>query len=250
MVSLRKSKCKRNMRGGGAGGSYVFAPSSLSSVTANPLAYAPASNCQLSGGTRFGTVPNIDTGGIPGLKGGRRLRKKRNTRRQRGGSYGMAEYDGTVGGFPGASGIAGIVNNGCSAPSQTALHDSGASGALNSHTSELWQKGGAQLNGSLITEADAPLSAANAPASLSVPTAAYTNLNNPASVGGSSTGVPYMINVPIDGRGSSIPAGESSASMKGGRRSRRRNNGARRSASRVNRKRSRRTNCARGVNRR
>jgi len=247
------------MRGGGAGGSYTFAPSSTGSapLIANQLAYAPVSNCQLSGGTRFGTVPNIDTGGLPGLKGGRRLKKKRNTRRQRGGSYGMGLYDGTVGGFPGASGIAGVVNNGCSAPSQTQLPVGGASGVLNSHTSELWQRGGAQLTGSLITEAHAPLSAATTAAqSISVPTGGYSHLTGPASIGGSSTGVPYMINVPVDGRASASPASASTASMNGGRRrssrSRRRNNGSRSRTSRVNRKRNsrRRTNGSRRVNRR
>lgn len=227
------------MRGGGAGGSYTFAPSSSAPVIANQLAYTPTSNCQLSGGTRFGTVPNVDAGGI--LKGGRRLNKKRNTRRQRGGSYGMATNDGTVGGFPGSSGLAGIVNNGCSAPSQTQLPVGGASGSLNSRISELWQNGGAQLSGSLITEADAPLSSATTAAqSITVPTAGYTHLNGAASVGGSSTGVPYMINVPADGRASSSHTGASSASMHGGRRGRK----SRRS-SRKNRQSKRRTSRAR-----
>ena len=222
------------MRGGGAGGSYTFAPapSGSSHLISNELAYAPVSNCQLAGGQRFGTVPNMDTGGLPGLKGGRRLRRKRNTRRQRGGAYGMALYDGTVGGFPGASGIAGIVNNGCSAPSQTEIPVGGASGSLNSHTGGLWQKGGAQLSGSLITEAHAPLSSATTAAqSISVPTAGYTHLNGAASVGGSSTGVPYMINVPADGRASASSAGppSPSPSMNGGRRSRSRRSTNRRS---------------------
>ena len=240
------------MRGGGGGGSYTFAPAPYGSahLISNELAYAPASNCQLSSEPRFGTVPNIDTGGIPGLKGGRRLKRKRNTRRQRGGSYGMALYDGTVGGFPGSSGIAGVVNNGCSAPSQTEIPIGGASGMLNSHTGGLWQKGGAQLSGSLITEADAPLSSATTAAqSITIPTAGYTHLNGAASVGGSSTGVPYMINVPADGRASASPAGPPS-SMNGGRRGSRR-------TSRVNRKRNRnsrrRNNGAKGsrrVNRR
>ena len=230
------------MRGGGAGGSYTFAPAPYGSahLISNELAYAPASNCQLSSEPRFGTVPNMDTGGLPGLKGGRRLKRKRNTRRQRGGSYGMALYDGTVGGFPGASGIAGVVNNGCSAPSQTEIPTSGASGMLNSHTGGLWQKGGAQLSGSLITEADAPLSSATTAAqSITIPTAGYTHLNGAASVGGSSTGVPYMINVPADGRASASPAGPPypSSSMNGGRRgsrsrSRRNNNGARKQRNR------------------
>lgn len=241
MVSLRKSKCKRNMRGGGAGGSYTFSPSSSAPVIANQLAYTPTSNCQLPDGPRFGTVPNVDAGGILGLKGGRRLKKKRNTRRQRGGSYGIATNDGTVGGFPGASGLAGIVNNGCSAPSQTQLPAGAASGSLNSHRSELWQNGGAQLSGSLITEADAPLSSATTAAqSITVPTAGYTHLNGAASVGGSSTGVPYMINVPADGRASSSHTGTPAANMHGGRRGRKS-----RSSSRKNRQSKRRANGSR-----
>ena len=228
------------MRGGGAGGSYTFAPSSSAPVIANQLAYTPTSNCQLPDGPRFGTVPNVDAGDIPGLKGGRRLNKKRNTCRQRGGSYGMATNDGTVGGFPGASGLAGIVNNGCSAPSQTQLPVGAASDSLNSRNSELWQKGGAQLSGSLITEADAPLSAnTTAAQSITVPTAGYTHLNGAASVGGSSTGVPYMINVPADGRASSTHTG-ASANMHGGRRGRKS-----RSSSRKNRQSKRRANGSR-----
>ena len=241
MVSLRKSTCKRNMKGGGAGGSYIFAPSpsSPSPIIANQLEYTPVSNCQIAVGGRFGTIPNVDSGGLPGLKGGRRLKKKRNTRRQRGGGYGIGEYDGTVMGYPGSSGIAGISHNGCTAPSQSAIPDSLAAGTLNSRTSELWQKGGAQLSGSLITEADAPLSANTTAAQhISVPTAAYTHLNGAASVGGSSIGVPYMINVPVDGRVSAA------YKMSGGKRRNRslsRANG-RRNKSRQNRKRSRKVN--------
>jgi hypothetical protein len=242
MVSLRKSSCKRNMKGGGAGGSYIFAPSSSSSpLIANKLEYTPVSNCQLAVGGRFGTIPNVDTGGLPGFKGGMRLRKKRNTRRQRGGGYGIGPYDGTVMGYPGSSGIAGILHNGCTAPSQTQLPVSAASDSLNSRSSELWQKGGAQLSGSLITEADAPLSSATTAAqSITVPTAGYTHLNGAASVGGSSTGVPYMINVPADGRASSSHTGASSASMHGGKRGRKS-----RSSSRKNRQSKRRANGSR-----
>ena len=222
------------MKGGGAGGSYIFAPSSSSSpLIANKLEYTPVSNCQLAVGGRFGTIPNVDTGGLPGFKGGMRLRKKRNTRRQRGGGYGIGPYDGTVMGYPGSSGIAGISHNGCTAPSQTVIPDSMSTDNLNSRTSELWQKGGAQVSGSLITEADAPLSAnTTAAQSITVPTAAYTHLNGTASIGGSSTGVPYMINVPVDGRASP------SANMKGGKRGRKSRNRSRsrKNRSRLNRK--------------
>lgn len=199
------------MRGGGAGGSYSFAPS-LGGTVANPLAYSAGSSCQTE--PRFGTIAAGDFGGIPGipgvqgsgsptLVGGRR--KGRNSRKsQKGGAYSFAN-DGTVGGFPGAAGLAGIRYIGPTGPSLSQMPDSGAAGRLN-----VPQAGGA------LADAYAPLTSASdmaASASANVPTAGLTHLNGPASIGASSAGVPYMINVPVDGRAAPPP-------LKGGRRSR------------------------------
>jgi hypothetical protein len=200
------------MRGGGAGGSYSFAPS-LGGTVANPLAYSAGSSCQTE--PRFGTIAAGDFGGIPGVQGsgsptlvgGRR--KGRNSRKsQKGGAYSFAN-DGTVGGFPGAAGLAGIRYIGPTGPSLSQMPDSGAAGRLN-----VPQAGGAL--GSALGDAYAPLtSASNMAASANVPTAGLTHLNGPASIGASSAGVPYMINVPVDGRAAPSP---SPSPLKGGRR--------------------------------
>jgi len=211
------------MRGGGAGGSYSFAPS-LGGTVANPLAYSAGSSCQTE--PRFGTIAAGDFGGIPGIPGvqgsgsptlvGGRRRKGRNSRKsQKGGAYSFAN-DGTVGGFPGAAGLAGIRYIGPTGPSLSQMPDSGAAGRLN-----VPQAGGAL--GSAVGDAYAPpTSASNMAASISVPTAGLTHLNGPASIGASSAGVPYMINVPVDGRASPAPS-----PLKGGRRNRRRSRNSR-----------------------
>ena len=221
------------MRGGGAGGSYSFAPS-LGGTVANPLAYSAGSSCQTE--PRFGTIANPgDFGGIPGIPGvqssgsptlvggRRRSRKGRNSRKsQKGGAYSFAN-DGTVGGFPGAAGLAGIRYIGPTGPSLSQMPDSGSAGRLN-----VPQAGGA------LADAYAPLtSASNMAASANVPTAGLTHLNGPASIGASSAGVPYMINVPVDGRAAPSPS-----PLKGGRRRSRSRKGkkSRRSNSRKARK--------------
>jgi len=181
---------------------------------ANPLAYSAGSSCQTE--PRFGTIAAGDFGGIPGIPGvqgsgsptlvggRRRSRKGRNSRKsQKGGAYSFAN-DGTVGGFPGAAGLAGIRYIGHTGPSLSQMPDSGAAGRLN-----VPQAGGA------LADAYAPLTSASdmaASASVNVPTAGLTHLNGPASIGASSAGVPYMINVPVDGR--------AAPPLKGGRRSR------------------------------
>lgn len=226
MSPLRKSKCKRNMRGGGDGGSYSFAPSSLGGSVANPLAYSVGSSC-MPADSRFGTVVARDFGGIPGVQGsgsptlvgGRRRtrrgskgRKGRKGRKgQKGGAYAFAN-DGTVGGFPGAAGLAGIRYIGPSGPSLSQMPESRAAGILN-----VPQAGGALVASALGDAYAAPIGGSNMAASVSVPTAGLTHLNGPASIGASSAGVPYMINVPVDGRAS----GFSPEMHKGGRRSRR-----------------------------
>jgi hypothetical protein len=161
---------------------------------------------------------------MPSMLGGRRSKKAKKSKAkkskkskfQRGGSYSIAPADGTVAGFPGSAGIAGIVSTGCSAPSQTAIPASGAADNLNSRTSYLWNptvmKGGAVITGSDLAAAAAPLAgvATTGAPSITVPTAGYSHLTGAASVGNTSAGTKFMINVPGDGR-----AGEC---MKGGSR--------------------------------
>ena len=232
MTSQRRSNCSRNIRqlGGGAGGSVTFAPA-MGGVISNPLAYASASNCQAA--VRPGFLEGGYRGfhGLPGMTapmlGGRRTRKGRKGRKgskgkakkskaQRGGSYSIAPYDGTVAGFPGSAGIAGIVSTGCSAPSQTAIPPSGAADNLNSRSSYLWSspmKGGAIITGSDLSAAAAPLAGvATTVPSITVPAAGYSHLTGADSVGTTSAGTKFMINVPGDGR--------APACMKGGSRKR------------------------------
>lgn len=244
MASQRRSKCSRNTRhmqsGGGAGGSVTFAPVS-GGVISNPLAYAPASNCQaavrpgfLEGGYRgFHGLPGMPSMTAPMLggrrptgkgtrKGSRKGKGKKGKKTQRGGSYSMAPYDGTVAGFPGSAGIAGVVSTGCSAPSQTAIPPSGAADNLNSRSSYLWtasaspMKGGAIITGSDLAAAAAPLAGvATQVPSITVPTAGLTHLTGADSVGTTSAGTKFMINVPGDGRAAACMKGGSRKSRKG-----------------------------------
>jgi len=214
-------------QGGGAGGSLTFAPVT-GGVISNPLAYAPASNCQaaarpgfMEGGYRgFHGLPGMPSMMAPMLGGRRATRKgkkssKKSKKTQRGGSYSIVN-DGTVAGFPGSAGIAGIVSTGCSAPSQTAIPPSGAADNLNSRNSYLWQKGGAVVTGSDLTAAAAPLAgvAMTGVPSITVPTAGYSHLTGAASVGTTSAGTKFMINVPGDGRAAACMKGGSRKSKK------------------------------------
>ena len=236
MTSQRRSKCSRNTRhmqsGGGAGGSVTFAPVS-GGVISNPLSYAPASNCQaavrpgfLEGGYRgFHGLPGMTAPMLGGRRKGKGTRKAKKSRKgkgkktQRGGSYSIAPYDGTVAGFPGSAGIAGVVSTGCSAPSQTAIPPSGAADNLNSRSSYLWSgpmKGGAIITGSDLAAAAAPLAGVSMqPPSITVPTAGLTHLTGADSVGTTSAGTKFMINVPGDGRVGACMKGGSRKSKKG-----------------------------------
>jgi len=227
MTAQRRSKCSRNtmQSGGGAGGSVTFAPA-LGGVISNPLAYASASNCQAA--VRPGFIEGGYRGfhGLPGMPsltgpmiGGRRTvkgktrkgSKSKKSKAQRGGSYSIAPYDGTVAGFPGAAGMASIMRTGCSAPSQTAIPASGAADNLNSRSSYLWSmKGGAMVTGSDLAAAAAPLAGVVTAPAITVPTAGLTHLTGADSVGTTSAGTKFMINVPGDGR--------AGACMKGGSR--------------------------------
>ena len=211
-------------QGGGAGGSLTFAPVT-GGVISNPLAYAPASNCQaaarpgfMEGGYRgFHGLPGMPSMMAPMLGGRRATRKgkkSKSKKTQRGGSYSIVN-DGTVAGFPGSAGIAGVVSTGCSAPSQTAIPPSGAADNLNSRSSYLWQKGGAVVTGSDLAAAAAPLAGvATAVPSITVPTAGYSHLTGAASVGTTSAGTKFMINVPGDGRAAACMKGGSRKSKK------------------------------------
>ena len=229
MTSQRRSNCSRNIRqlGGGAGGSVTFAPA-MGGVISNPLAYASASNCQAA--VRPGFLEGGYRGfhGLPGMTapmlGGRRTRKGRKGKKakkskaQRGGSYSIAPYDGTVAGFPGSAGIAAVVSTGCSAPSQTAIPPSGAADNLNSRSSYLWSspmKGGAIITGSDLSAAAAPLAGvATTVPSITVPAAGYSHLTGADSVGTTSAGTKFMINVPGDGRAPACMKGGSRKSKK------------------------------------
>ena len=211
-------------QGGGAGGSLTFAPVT-GGVISNPLAYAPASNCQaaarpgfMEGGYRgFHGLPGMPSMMAPMLGGRRATRKgkkSKSKKTQRGGSYSIVN-DGTVAGFPGSAGIAGVVSTGCSAPSQTAIPPSGAADNLNSRSSYLWQKGGAVVTGSDLAAAAAPLAGvATGVPSITVPTAGYSHLTGAASVGTTSAGTKFMINVPGDGRAAACMKGGSRKSKK------------------------------------
>jgi hypothetical protein len=236
MTSQRRSKCSRNTRhmqsGGGAGGSVTFAPA-MGGVISNPLAYASASNCQAavrpgfleSGYRGFHGLPGMTAPMLGGRRKGKGTRKGKKSRKgkgkktQRGGSYSIAPYDGTVAGFPGSAGIAGVVSTGCSAPSQTAIPPSGAADNLNSRSSYLWSgpmKGGAIITGSDLAAAAAPLAGvAMQPPSITVPTAGLTHLTGADSVGTTSAGTKFMINVPGDGRVGACMKGGSRKSKKG-----------------------------------
>lgn len=206
-------------QGGGAGGSLTFAPVT-GGVISNPLAYAPASNCQAAARPGFMEGGYRGFHGLPGMPapmlGGRRATRKgkKSKKTQRGGSYSIVN-DGTVAGFPGSAGIAGVVSTGCSAPSQTAIPPSGAADNLNSRSSYLWQKGGAVVTGSDLAAAAAPLAGvATAVPSITVPTAGYSHLTGAASVGTTSAGTKFMINVPGDGRAAACMKGGSRKSKK------------------------------------
>lgn len=218
--------------GGGAGGSLTFAPA-LGGVISNPLAYASASNCQaavrpgfMDGGYKgfhgLPGMPSLGTmlGGRRATRKGKKSKAKKSKKTQRGGSYSIGPYDGTVAGFPGSAGIAGIVNTGCSAPSQTAIPPSGAADNLNSRSSYLWSsptmKGGAIITGSDLAAADAPLAgvAMTGVPSITVPPAGYSHLTGADSVGTTSAGTKFMINVPGDGRAAACMKGGSRKSRK------------------------------------
>jgi hypothetical protein len=138
-----------------------------------------------------------------GGRRGKKARRIRHTKKQRGGAYGFNGGDGIVAGtyasYPPVSSI------GCTGASQTAIPASGAAGSLNQRGGELYdappggvsplQSGGSYQLGETLR------------------TAAYTQLNgSPNSTFGTAAGTVMSVNIPVDGR-------SSGCGMKGGRRS-------------------------------
>jgi hypothetical protein len=76
-------------------------------------------------------------------------------------------------------------------------------------------KGGAMVTGSDLAAASAPLAGPlTSPPSITVPTAGYSHLTGAASVGTTSAGTKFMINVPGDGRAPACMKGGSRKSKK------------------------------------
>ncbi len=146
---MRKSRCKRNQRGGGLGGGWGF-PSNQSPITtiSNPLIADPIGNCREA--VRPGLV-SVTPRGLPGMSGGKRRKHRKGSKkhrkthrkgtrkfRQSGGRYGFdASIASVIGGTPSTSGYAPITQVPCEASRQT-IPDSGAANTLNSRASYLW----------------------------------------------------------------------------------------------------------------
>jgi hypothetical protein len=145
---MRKSRCKRNQRGGGLGGGWGF-PTTLggSHLINNEIIASPIGNCREA--IRPGLV-SVTPRGLPGMSGGKRRNRKgskkqrknyrKGTRkfRQSGGRYGFdAGLASVIGGTPSTSGYAPITSIPCEASRQT-IPDSGAANNLNSRASYLW----------------------------------------------------------------------------------------------------------------
>jgi hypothetical protein len=184
MTASRKSRCKRNQHGGGLGNTVGFAAGSP--LINNDLAWKSGSSCVAE--QRFGFLPNGFTGpqGLPGMSGGRRKGRKgsrRGRKAQRGGGYGIAAYDGTLGT---QGGLAPIQSVPCEA-SRSAIPDSGAANTLNVRGGTLWDgpiapKG---MIGGGNTE------------SIIVPTARYSDLADPSGIR-SAAGTNIMIHTPLN----------------------------------------------------
>jgi hypothetical protein len=269
--SLRKSKCKRNQSGGGLGGGWGFAPSSLGPTVNNVLAYEPIGNCrEVQPATlRPGYLEGGYTGpkGLPGMSGGARKRKasrkgsrsasrknrkasrknrkaSRKLRKQSGGRYGMGPFDGAGMGTPWGSAIAPTMRIPCEA-SYSAIPDSGAANTLNKVGGPLWDSaarpagsqlggGGAVAGSAAATSWSEPASTSQA-ASITVPTAGLTHLRNPDDAIQTAAGTLEMINVPENGRIMNPACLKTGGGRKGSRK-------GSRSASRKNRKASRKGN--------
>jgi hypothetical protein len=204
---MRQSKCKRNQAGGALGGNVLFSPSPNAAIVNNDLAWKTGSSCMAA--TRPGFLEGGYTGakGLPGMSGGKRrkLRKGKKTHRkaQRGGasSYGMAEYDGTVTGSPGNSGLGPIVKGSCDT-NYAAVPPSGATGGLNMRGSSLWdgpvlpkgQMGGGTMSPAPVTWPNH--GAASGSPSEMFPTARFTDNREPPIV--TAAGTNLMVHTPLN----------------------------------------------------
>lgn len=251
---MRRTRCKRNQKGGGLGGTVGFAPADAQRIQ-NPLAWKAESSCMAA--PRPGFLTGVEGGGLPGMNkgligGGRKGRKgrkgsrrgrrgskgsRRRTFKQRGGRYG---FDGSEASLFGGSARVGSFAPVSAVPceaSRQAIPDSGATGQLNTRSSYLWQGRGGALGGAPVGEAytgTVPSNqvvtwpnhgAASGSPSEMVPTARYTQNAEPGIT--SAAGTKIMINTPIN-----YPEMNPSCKQTGGSRRRR----SSRKGSRKNRK--------------
>ena len=183
--------------GGGLGSTFGFPTSSANlsgmHISNNPLVASIGSSCMAAKPGSWIEGGHTGFGGLPGMKGGKRSSKrsskksrKSSKKNQQGGSYSIAEYDGTVMGAARTAGISPIHNTGCSAASQTPIPDHSAT--LNTRSSYLWdgpstqatQRGGAD--------------------SMTVPTAGYSQLSGSVPQIQTAAGTLAMVNEPANAR--------------------------------------------------
>jgi hypothetical protein len=198
--------CRRNYRGGGAGGAWGFtaAPNDFKLIN-NGFAGGQVGNCQAA--TRPGFLDGYKGQGLPGMSGGKRSvsrkekakAKKKNTKKskkgkktnrtykQKGGRYGF-DTQSLPGGTPWGTSYSPVTQIPCEA-SRTDVPDSGAAGSLNRAGGYLW---------------DAPKSGGGAESASPfeiVPTAGYTQLSaQGADSIRTAAGTNLMINIPAGGR--------------------------------------------------
>lgn len=216
--ATRKARCKRNQRGGGAGGGWGFpaagaAPASFNTTVQNPLIVDSIGNCRAA--TRPGFMDGAyealrRPGGLPGMNGGGRKRKGRRaaspkkSRRfvQSGGRYGFdpSAASPAMGGTPWGTGIAPVSAIPCEA-SRSPIPPDGASNVLNRVGSSLWDGRGGLLGnmkggGAASVAATASPVTSGSPFEI-VPTARYTV--NPPDVPPitTSAGTLVAINKPL-----------------------------------------------------
>lgn len=214
--ATRKARCKRNQRGGGAGGGWGFPalgspPASFNTTIANPIVADPIGNCRAAPrpGYMDGAYEALRRpGGLPGMNGGGRKRKGRKgnkkSRRfvQSGGRYGFdpSAASPSMGGTPWGTGIAPVSAIPCEA-SRSIIPPDGASNTLNRIGSYLWSGNGNLLanmkggGGVSVAATSSPVTSGS-PFEI-VPTARYTV--NPPDVPPitTSAGTLVSINKPL-----------------------------------------------------
>jgi hypothetical protein len=223
---MRRTRCKRNQKGGGLGGIVEFAPADTQRIQ-NPLAWKEGSSCIAA--ERQGFLNGVEGGGLPGMNkgfigGGRKMKKgrkgsrrghgrrsgrrsSRRTFKQHGGRYGFDGSDAALfGGSPRVGSLAPITPVPCEA-SRQAIPDSRATGELNIRGGYLWKGHGGALTGAPVGEAytgTVPSNqvvtwpnhgAASGSPSEMVPTARYTQNAEPGIV--TQAGGRLMVNTPL-----------------------------------------------------